>query len=1405
MPMFKKYRDYFKIDPTYIPAVNEVAFEQNPDMWKKFFPHETFVKFINDTVKVLERKGKTSIWLEGAYGTGKSHAVLTLKRLLDASEEETQWYFQKYNLSEDLYHRFQSVKSGGRILTIYRSGSSSIRGDNRLIFAVQESIEHAFKENGIENKGRNALRDATVRWLSDEDNKSFFNRLITGKYVDFFGGDEVEDVIYNLKNVTGESLSKLMDLIFRVADERGITVLSLGMTDLCNWIREIISVNKLKAIVFIWDEFTEYFQNNKMSLTGFQELCELSETDPFYMIPVTHVSLGLFPEKDQDFKKLNDRFIKPHCVISLPENIAFQLMGAALEKNADEGVLADWKTILEDLISRTQESRKIVQGSSHIKDKEMQDILPIHPYTAMVLKYISSAFDSNQRSMFSFIKGENYTEDSAEEDKKLGFQWFIDNYGPEDDNPLLTIDLLWGFFYENSKDYLERGVRSVLDYFNRASKNHLDNEEKRVLKAVLLLQAISYNSGDSVELFIPNEKNIEHAFEGSDLDGRAAKICSKLLRDKVLFKKSLGSGKFQYGIYKDEDEVDTAQYEESIDSKSTTSFIKQEYANNTHVTDAVLLSGALKKRYKLFHVSYSDVETITKQQSDSEEKYQGKIIALICYAKNDEEGSLLGKKIQELINKSSCHLVFIDTSHTPMGELEYQRYKHASALSQAWKSKDKEQSVQYAADAADVLKKWKVKIAQGEFYVYSEKSLQGKHAATIDELYSILKEIDRDKFPYSLESAYDAYNVPNGMYDTGHLKQGVQCGATQQTAQSYIKMENVLAGAWKVDNYWEKSPLLFISKIKIAVDNFINTEFTNCSSVSIKTIYDFLKAAPYGFMACNFSAFIIGFLLKEYLTGKYIWSDSLNNFPLDLKKLQEMVDEVIKLDVTSNPRYKEKYIVAMTDEQKAFNKITSDAFSIQKNICTSVADARERIRARMKELPFPFWTLTYVLDQEQLVTEQQVIRSLIEDYCYIANNADSGESENEIAMQIGSLAIKNQTAAKDLKSLITEAKCNEGMAFYLKTFEDGALPKLAEKVVDGGRYINVLREKFKNEAEDAKWVWNKETTQQKIREVILEYGIIIESNKVLNKNVKFNETIKGWLEKCNYIRISFDAARDCLTDAGPLLEMLCAIKKAGMILDSQKEKFYELLQTGTDAFRNFYSNQIEVFRQVVNLDGLSEDEIQEIYNDIPSGVFTYDKTRYDGIVESKVNAHRDNQQNAQLRKFWKARTGSDTPLAWSKDHRMPILCLISDDEQEKAKEAFETVNRGSAPASAVKRAKEFFEGSKFFGVLSDPAALDKAFRKGVIKNYSVMLPDTNEVKDYLESNVTAEPYSWYGLPEIDKKIRQLAQIKYSNEGYKLALARIKEMDEKEILTYLKDLIQSNIDVGIEIIKSMKNA
>ena len=66
MPMLEKYRHYFDIDPDYFPAVNEAVIMKNPDMWKKFFPHETFIKLVKNTVSVLERKQKLCLWVEGA-------------------------------------------------------------------------------------------------------------------------------------------------------------------------------------------------------------------------------------------------------------------------------------------------------------------------------------------------------------------------------------------------------------------------------------------------------------------------------------------------------------------------------------------------------------------------------------------------------------------------------------------------------------------------------------------------------------------------------------------------------------------------------------------------------------------------------------------------------------------------------------------------------------------------------------------------------------------------------------------------------------------------------------------------------------------------------------------------------------------------------------------------------------------------------------------------------------------------------------------------------------------------------------------------------------------------------------------------------------------------------------------
>lgn len=515
-----------------------------------------------------------------------------------------------------------------------------------------------------------------------------------------------------------------------------------------------------------------------------------------------------------------------------------------------------------------------------------------------------------------------------------------------------------------------------------------------------------------------------------------------------------------------------------------------------------------------------------------------------------------------------------------------------------------------------------------------------------------------------------------------------------------------------------------------------------------------------------------------------------------------MVDEVIRLEITPNPRYKDKYIVAMTPEEKAFNEITSVAFGIPLSLCTSVPNTRERIRGKMKELSFPIWTLKSILGEVQAKTDVAVLADIIDFFCGIANsnNVSSSKSDSDIAMAIGKLAIDNPNAAEDLKDLLNKEKCTQGMDAYLKNFEGGTLIALANQVGDGGQYINVLRRKF--DADAANWVWNIETAQQKIREVILEYKIIVESNKVISKSVSYEATIREWFDKCGYIRISYAAAKNYLDELGAFLGMLHNLKKAGALLDSQKKKFLELLIADADKFRNFYNNQLDLFKRVCGyyLDGFSDEEIKEVFATIPAGSFTYEKADYLNTVEAKVKVYKEGLKSAKLKKMWRDKTGTDTPRAWSAKHKMPILCLVPDDEIGKAKVAFGAVNRAKPDEATIDKAMEYFSTAKFFDFLGEDAALDKAFRDGIIKSYAVMLTNIQEVKDYLDSHITAEPFDWFGLPEIDKKLRQMAEAKYNQGGCDRALAKIDEMDISDVKKYLKDLIKDNMIVGMEIIK-----
>lgn len=447
----RKYCEYFNINDTYFPCIDESAINAGVD-WQATYPHETFIKLMRATENMLGGATKRSVWIHGAYGTGKSQCAYALKKILESSEAEVRAYWDKYEpLKREmpLLEKLLGHKEKG-VVTAYRYASGSINSPQQLFLAVQESIKQSLEEQGVGYKGERTLKESVIAWLSQPAQNAFVNTLLNKPEWESLFAQSTADEIINSLRKNGD-VSSLMDNIFRMAAKEGITALSLDADKLRDWIKDIIDTNGTK-IVLVWDEFSDFFRLNKNSLGEFQKIVSVCEEAPFYLIVVTH-PISSISSNDDSWKIVQQRFDRVE--IELPENIAFELIGHAF--SVKESAKDEWNKMTSGLEAAIPNSMTAVMKAANIKERAViKRILPIQPIAALILKNIANAFQSNQRSMFDFIKTKHDTDVKA-------FQWFIQEYSPMDEQPLLTVDMLWDFFYVKGKEYLTSDIKLILD------------------------------------------------------------------------------------------------------------------------------------------------------------------------------------------------------------------------------------------------------------------------------------------------------------------------------------------------------------------------------------------------------------------------------------------------------------------------------------------------------------------------------------------------------------------------------------------------------------------------------------------------------------------------------------------------------------------------------------------------------------------------------------------------------------------------------------------------------------------------------------------------------------------------------------------------------------------------------
>lgn len=1380
-----KYCEYFDVDENYFPCIDESAINSGA-AWDTTYPHKTFIDLLNLTEKMLGGNTNRSIWIHGAYGTGKSQCAYTLKKLLEVPEAEARAYWDKFEplkKNPTLLEKIIGHKAHG-IVTAYRYASGSITTPQQLFFAVQESIKKALDSNDVPYKGENSLKESVIRWLEDPTHNQFMDALLQKpRWMSTFSQSSADEIINTLKKSV--DVSSLMDDIFALAAAEGITALDLSADSLRNWIVDIIKQNNIK-VVFIWDEFSDYFRQNGNSLGEFQKIAAICQEKPFYFVIVTHPLSSLArgydsSDKSNPWSVVQQRFDKVE--IDLPDNIAFDLIGHAF--NVKPAAKANWVQMTGDLNSSVNSARTAVSKSANISGENvMRDILPIHPMAALVLKNIASAFQSNQRSMFDFIKTPKDMDVNA-------FQWFIQNTSPLSERPFLTVDMLWDFFYEKGKDYLSSDIKLILDTFPQQTQ--LNEKEKIVLKTVLIMQSIDQRLGGTLPILKPTDQNLSYAFEGDtgELESSCKSIAKGLVTKGVLIENPIADNKKMYSAaVLAGDGVKIEAFKKEIREKQgTTAKLVSEGAS---VGTALSLPPALKLRYaldsdsgKLPVVTSSDFKKAMDALKTKDSGWH--FYAVLALAKTDEEAQSFRTQIKKTIADSAYqNIIVIDALSTPLGLDAFEQYVDFSAMSMYYSGNNGQQSKYNAKKAKDVLERdWKDRIHDGPFIVFSYANQDGEKATGAGAVQTILQTIVLNRFPHVQD--FTKGLSESQLKITTAIKQVAKYGMIQGDIKGVIAgcEKSVLGKFWNKKGYWEDENLQgeHIVIIKKSVDKMIEDAFHSSGKISIGEIYDHLETT-FGFSACNLSAFITGFVLKEYSADPYRSMDAEGHRDsMSPEKLSEMVGNYI------GKAPKPTYIVSLTEEEKAFYELTENAWGITPNACSSPQQAGSLVLSKMRELAYPVWCLedidtTGVFDIVKL---------------YIKLVQSKGDEAHDIANEIGKIAIQRPSSAKNMAALLTLDNCKQGMSIFLDRFEGGKLTQVAKEIGAEDSVLSDIKKLFNVQYSS---LWIGATGEDEIRKLITEYEVVKSTNILLNVSAHSKEAaFMEWRETLKFIGFSCESVRSKKPALDKFFYNLLRIANYEDMLPDNMKSFLDEIANHMAEIREVLDNPLAIFMDVYSpyLDGFTDVECEEIKNSITSEMFTATATASNASVKKAAEDYKKNQIKSQLYKLWADKAGgTKNPRVWSEKNRTPILCCIKADQYSEAKKVFGTLNSSIQSEADIKQALAFLQSADFFDSIASADYRDKCFAKQILGDYLSLISDIDAVRTTLEATGISA-YEWNDNPAIRGKISSLAAAEYYAGGSDTAIRIIDEMDGPELKKWLTEIVRKDMGLGVKII------
>lgn len=254
--MARKYSDAIRIRET--KSAYNIQKEEGSE-WTNFIPNEQFNGILQKVIGSVSNKvvdEHRSFWLEGTYGTGKSHAAAVIKHLLCDPIEEIDTYIKdeygadKYSIiRESLY----ALRKQTRLFPVAMNSTCSISTGEDLPLQIQLHVCQALADAQIDISVKTDF-DNYIAHI--EQNPLIWDTIIDSDSELKSYAPDRKKLIKELKD--RDASSSILSLAKKAMRNSKLHVI-LEQENLSKWFFEVqdelAKKTDYKGIFLIWDEF----------------------------------------------------------------------------------------------------------------------------------------------------------------------------------------------------------------------------------------------------------------------------------------------------------------------------------------------------------------------------------------------------------------------------------------------------------------------------------------------------------------------------------------------------------------------------------------------------------------------------------------------------------------------------------------------------------------------------------------------------------------------------------------------------------------------------------------------------------------------------------------------------------------------------------------------------------------------------------------------------------------------------------------------------------------------------------------------------------------------------------------------------------------------------------------------